>query len=99
MNTYINKKERSQIKSDIILQGNKKKEPSKPRIGIKKEIKKIGAEMSGIENRGKQKRLTKLKINSLKIETKLTNLRQTNQRKKREGSKQEPSQLILHRYK
>ena len=53
MNTYINKKERSQIKSDIILQGNKKKEPSKPRIGIKKEIKKIGAEMSGIENRGK----------------------------------------------
>ena len=24
MNTYINKKERSQIKSDIILQGNKK---------------------------------------------------------------------------
>ena len=29
MNTYTNKKERSQIKSDIILQGNKKKKKNK----------------------------------------------------------------------
>ena len=98
MNTYINKKERSQIKSDIILQGNKKKEQSKPRIGRKKEIKKIRAEISGIEHREKQKRLTNIKVSYLKRETKSTNLRQTNQRKKREGSKQESLQLIPHRY-
>ena len=98
MNTYTNKKERSQIKFDIILQGYKKKEQSKPRIGRKKEIKKIRAEISGIEHREKQKRLTNIKISYLKRETKSTNLRQTNQRKKREGSKQESLQLISHRY-